>query len=218
MESTGQTDLDPTLKGGSGVPFFMIFGADDEENYASDDQRGWKTYQQWDGGENGNAKAFLVLQGLDHHGITDFPITSQQNTIVDKPPVAEARVDLVVDSIIVWINTVLEYDEESDDEDESSDGCGRLDDFCQDVILALGASNVEICLPEYKEEQDLDNTKHRLGMQVGGPVIAFGVLMVAFLAMFLKEGRSTKTHVIHHDGGRSKSRMIMHTKMSPSKN
>ena len=186
--------LDTTLKGGSGVPFLMVFGAGDD-NYSGEDQRGWKTYQQWDEGENGNAKAFLVIEGLDRSGITDFPETFQQNTTDCTLP-SETQVQLLVDSVVVWTDTALAYYDDSEDDNS------RLDDFCEDVILALNASNVELCVPESDDDRD----DVRKGMQVGGPVAAFGVLMVLFLGMFMKQTRSARTSVSHHHGSSNRSK------------
>ena len=91
--------IDSTMIGGNGVPMLMVYGSG-EDYYLGDDQLGMKTFEQWEEGELGQDKAFLVIEGLDHNGITDFKITNSLNNIESTLP-AETRVERMAESLVL---------------------------------------------------------------------------------------------------------------------
>lgn len=197
--------LDPSMTGGSGVPLLMMYGTG-EDNIVGSDQRGMVTYDQW-GPQDADDKAFLVLEGLDHNGMTDEPITLHENPVPSTLP-AETRASLVVQSLVVWLDTVLPHVAEleggaamsssssSDDDDDEH----YLDDFCRDVMEAVGEDNLDVCLPKSPPESEDSSDDAELGVHVGVPVAVVGVMMVLLTLFYVLNRRQNRMSVSHHGG------------------
>jgi hypothetical protein len=185
------------------VPMLMMFGSE-EDNYVGKDQRGWVTFQQWHDGANDD-KAFLVLEGLDHNGMTDVPITYQQNPIPSTLP-PEIRAALVADSVDVWLDTVLLRQDGGDEVDSSSSSSSSDDDayylnvFCEIVEEEIGEDNVRECVANADDGDD-----DHIGLKVALPVSLFVVALLMFLiALYLQRRHHRHLNlaaVSHHDDG-----------------
>lgn len=193
---------DPSMTGGSGVPILMMYGTG-EDNIVGSDQRGSATYEQW-GPEDVDNKAFLVLEGLDHNGMTDEPITFHENPIPSTLPVA-TRASLVVDSLVVWLDTVLSHAQKLENgvalaSSFSSDDDHYLDDFCREVVQVVGEENVDVCLPESVPDSDDSSDTAELGVQVGVPVAIYGTVMILLVVLYFRNRRQNRMSISHHDG------------------
>eukprot|EP00977_Amphora_coffeiformis_P017953 scaffold6038_cov125-Amphora_coffeaeformis.AAC.1 len=203
---------DPSMTGDCSrddvVPILMIYGTGEENILTSD--RGMETYAHWTCPAKQNEareqeqdyKAFLVLEGLDHNGMTDEPITFHENPIPSTLPV-DTRASLVADSVMVWVDTVLLVEEDGDTSSSSDADRSYLNAFCRDVVEAVGEANVDLCIPASTPESSDDDgdsdDEANLGFQVGIPVGIFGALLFLSGMLYLSKSRQSRMSVSHHN-------------------
>ena len=194
---------DSTVSGGKGVPILMMYGSEDDAIVDNDDDeddqqhRAWVSYEQW---HINDGKAFLVLEGLDHNGMTDQRIMDDANTVASTLT-AETRAAMVVESLTVWLDAVLPRTSPSDE---------YLDDFCPDVVKAVGKENINVCLvgdatlpPDSSDdgsEDSSDDFYEKRAFQIGVPVGIVGALVILCLLFCLRRCVSPRNRasVSHH--------------------
>jgi hypothetical protein len=176
---------EPSMTGGSGVPLLMIYGTG-EDNILGEDTRALVTYEQWVAD-----KAMVVIQGLDHDGMVDLPVALFENTIPSTLP-AEERAALVADTVMVWLNVMLD-----DGQVVKSEG-----GFCDQLDMALGEENVSICMDSTAEPSDdhdsSDDDDVNLGVAIGVPV-GVVVFIGAVLILLVVRRKSAVVGTSKHD-------------------